>query len=170
MVTSGNTRSHREKLLQKSIPVWLQFVKTDPGPESIKCQETTNDNLNETRGSGTMPPSKQDLHVGRLTFCDLEETRLRFVLVRSASLSHEVSDPTRGFFDTTQPQEIFEVTRHCVGPLCTGATNFKNAFRSLWARGLWHKSRKIETKRTISTNHPKLIRGRKEPDLGIAQI
>jgi hypothetical protein len=44
-----------------------------------------------------MPPSKQDLHVGRLTFCDLEETRLRFVLVRSASLSHEVSDPTRGF-------------------------------------------------------------------------
>ena len=44
-----------------------------------------------------MPPSKQDLNVGRLTFCDLEETRLRCVLVRSASLNHEVSDPTRGF-------------------------------------------------------------------------
>ena len=97
MVTSGNTRSHREKLLQTSILVWLQFVKTDPGPESIKCRETTNDNMNKTRGSGTMPPSKQDLHDGRLTFCDLEETRLRFVLVRSASLNHEVSDPTRGF-------------------------------------------------------------------------
>ena len=43
--------------------------------------------------------------------------------------------------------------RRCVGPLCTGATNFKNAFRSLWARGLWHKNRRIETERTISTKN-----------------
>ena len=44
MVTSGNPRSHREKLLQKSIPVWLQYAKRDPGPESIKCRKTTDDN------------------------------------------------------------------------------------------------------------------------------
>ena len=170
MVTSGNTRSHREKLLQTSIPVWLQFVKTDPGPESIKCRETTNDNLNETRGSGTMPPSKQDLHVGRLTFLRFGGNALAICSGAKCQPQPRSFWPYQGIFDTTQPQEIFEVTRHCVGPLCTGATNFKNAFRSLWARGLWHKSRRIETKRTISTNHPKLIRGRKEPDLGIAQI
>ena len=117
-----------------------------------------------------MPPSKQDLHVGRLTFCDLEETRLRFVLVRSASLNHEVSDPTRGFLTLPNHKRSSRSRGTALVPCARGLQTLRMRFGPCERAAYDIKSRRIETKRTISRNHPKLIRGRKEPDLGIAQI